>query len=169
MFHHTNYCDAVPKPEGCGSFYLTAEASYIPTISGSISAASSFFILIIATKTIILHGSVYHRIMASMAIFDLVASVALAFTTTAMPKDVVYPFEGRRVYGTVGTCEAQAFGFVFGGVGSFFMIIGLSIFYASLIQFRMSDTNLRYVLEPIIHFVAWAGATSASVGIRIKA
>lgn len=161
--NYTGYCDDNPRREGCDSFYLTLEASYIPTVSGSISAVSSLLILIIACRSLSHLGSVYHRIMVGMSFFDLISSLAIAFTTTAMPSNVIYPFEGRRVYGNTATCEAQGFFFIFGGVGVFLMISGLSIFYASLIQFRISDKNLRRYLEPAIHIFAWTGALGSSV------
>jgi hypothetical protein len=163
-----NYCeDDIPK-EGCGSFFLTNTASFITTASASISALSSLTIVYVVLRSPMKLRSVYHRIMTSMATYDFFSSLALSLTTIPMPTDVIYPYQGRRIYGTVATCEAQSFFIMFGIVGSLFMALGLSAFYVAIIQFRIKDRLLRRYLEPAIHCVAFAFAAGISVSVKSK-
>ena len=156
-----NYCDV--HREGCGSFFRTNAASVIATSSASVSAVSSLSILYVIFISEMRFKSVYHRLMTSLATFDFISSLAIALTTVPMPRDVIYPYEGGRVYGTVATCEAQGFASIFGGVGSFFISLGLSVFYVSIIQFRIKDRPLKRYLEPCIHIFALASAIGFAV------
>ena len=162
----TNYCDSSPPlKEGCDSFFLTKTASYIATTTSTVSIISSISILYIVARSTQKFRSSYHRIMTSIAIFDLVGSLAMSLSTIPMPKDVIYPFEGGRVYGNTETCEAQAFLILFGCIGSLLMFWGLQIFYVSIIQFNISDKVLRRYLEPAIHICAWLFASGVPVSI----
>jgi hypothetical protein len=158
------YCEGPPPlKEGCNSFFITNTASFTTTVSASISAVSSLTILYIVFRSPVRFGSVYHRIMTSIAIFDFISSLALSLTTIPIPTDVIYQYQGNRVYGTVATCDAQAFAIMFGCVGSFFMTLGLCVFYVAIIQFRIKDEKLRKYLEPSIHIIALAFAAGFSV------
>lgn len=160
------YCEGPPPlNEGCDSFFVTSTASFTTTASASISAVSSLTILYIVLRSSMRFGSAYHRIMTSIAIFDFISSLALSLTTIPIPTDVIYPYQGNRVYGTVATCDAQAFAIMFGCVGSFFMTLGLFVFYVAIIQFRIKDTKLRKCLEPSIHIIAFAFAAGFSVRV----
>lgn len=157
------YCEGPPPlKEGCNSFFITNTASFITTVSASISVVSSLTILYIVFRSTVGFGSVYHRIMTSIAIFDFISSLALSLTTIPIPTDVIYQYQGNRVYGTVATCDAQAFAIMFGCVGSFFMTLGLCVFYVAIIC-RIKDTKLRKYLEPSIHIIAYALAAGFSV------
>ena len=166
-FTNFNYCDpSSPLKEGCDSFYLTKTASYTATGTSTVSIISSMSILYIVARSAQKLRSTYHRIMTNIAIFDLVGSLAMSLSTIPMPKDVIYPFEGGRVYGNIETCEAQAFLILFGCIGSLLMFWGLQIFYVSIIQFNISDKVLRRYLEPAIHICAWLSASVVPVSIK---
>jgi len=166
MMDFTNYCsDTSLNPVGCNSFFLTNTALITVTTSATVSVLSSLTILYVVYRSERQFRSVYHRIITGIAFFDLISSLAIALTTIPMPKDVIYPFEGQRVYGTVETCEAQGFMITFGFLGSLCMSCGLSIFYASIIHFRMKDRKLRRCLEPTIHGFAWFTSLTVAVSI----
>ncbi len=159
---NSNYCNSGTVKLGCGSFFQTVAAISITSVSATVSALSSFIILVVIARSQIRLGSAYHRIIAGMAFFDLVGSLAMMLTTIPMPPDTIYPFQGA-VYGNVGTCEAQGFFFVFGYSGSFFMNCSLNLFYVSLIHFRMADWKIRRLLEPCAHIFSWGFAIGTSV------
>lgn len=96
--------------------------------------------------------------MGSLAFFDAISSFAIALNNVPMPQDTIYPFEGHldgRLRGSVSSCEIQGLTYAFGYLGSYFTFMGLMIFYASIIQFKISDAMMKRYLEPLIQGVAW--------------
>jgi len=166
MAHSSNdYCGE-GDGRGCNTFFQTTTAIGITSAAATTSAVSSLVILVIIGRSQIQLRSVYHRIIASMAFFDLIGSMAMALTTVPMPRDTIYPYHAS-MYGNVQSCEAQGFFFVFGCSGSFLINCGLHIFYVSIIQFRTSDCRIRFVLEPCIHVVTWVFAIVTSVFLLV--
>ena len=169
--NYANFCDGTTynpfDQVTCKSFFFTNVATITSTFTGTLSALSSLAILYAIVRSEQHFGSVYHRIMTSVAFFDFISSTAIALTTIPMPKDVLYPFQGRRVYGTVGTCETQGFAVVFGFLGSFFMFSGLMVYYVSVIQFKISDRKLKRYLEPSIQGFAWVFSLLTSVSSNL--
>ena len=72
-----------------------------------------------------------------------------------MPKDTIYPFEGK-MYGTTATCEAQAF-LKFLGAGC--VTLGcatLNVYYVCSIRYNMSEERIKKVVLPIMFAIATA-------------
>ena len=89
-------------------------ADFIITIvTGTLSAIGSFVILNIILRSTIKLGTTHHRIMASMSVFDIIASICMALSTLPMPSDTVFR-NGRPMWGNKTTCQIQGFLIVLG-------------------------------------------------------
>lgn len=97
--------------------------------------------------------------MFFVSFWDIISSAAIALTTWPMPKDTIYPFEGK-MYGTIATCEAQAF-LKFLGLG--YVTLGcatLNVYYVCSIRYSMSEERIKKVVLPIMFAIATAISVS---------
>lgn len=145
------------------SFYFSKAAAIIASTSGSLSAISSLLIIIIIRRSGI--KSTYHRIMLFMSVADILTSISIALTTLPMPKDVIYPFETPS-YGSIATCEAQGFIYMFGN-GLLFMVNGhLQLYYLLRLKFEIQERIIWKYVEPVMHVLCFSvafGLTSGSI------
>ena len=147
--------------EICQSFYLSKSASVIATFAGSLIAVLPLIVISVISRSQQRFSSIYHRIITFISSFDFLTCVSSALTTIPMPRSgdgggnlgVYYPYDSivGGGYGTIQTCEAQAFIFVFTFYGSGLYFCGLSVFYVCIIRFQMSDSTMRKCVEPMIH------------------
>lgn len=73
-------------------------------------------------------GSVYHRIMFGMSFFDIVQSLAMAFTTLPMPTYMIYDqFEDSR--------KAQGFMFLIGSMTATTYNAMLCLYYLCALRY----------------------------------
>ena len=92
-----------------------------------------------------------------MSISDVMASTAIALTTLAMPKGMIYSNifpESWSIYGTVATCSAQGFIFTTFTFLTFACDVILCIYYLCSIKFGMSDTVFSSRLEWVLYVLA---------------
>jgi hypothetical protein len=132
------------------SFSQTRAGWVIPTVTSIISlCASALIIYIIARSDRNRYTATYHRIMVCMSIADMISSFAISLTTLPMPKDVneVYNFDGSS-YGTVVTCEIQAFTYVLGISLSAGASLCLSVYYLLTIRYHVSHRVITRYVEP---------------------
>jgi hypothetical protein len=137
------------------SFSQTRAGWVIPTVTGIVSlCASAVIIYIIARSDRNRYTATYHRIMVFMSIADMISSFAISLTTLPMPKDVneVYNFDGNS-YGTVLTCEIQAFTYLFGMRLSAGASICLSVYYLLTIRYHVSHEVITRYVEPTLLIV----------------
>ena len=118
-----DYCDNPISAEICDSFYLTAAATTTTRVMSCLVGLVSLFVMVVIYRSPTKLSSVYHRIMFGMASMDLLASIAMSLSTIPMPADQIYPFASES-FGTVRTCEAQAFVFLLGNYGSKLYFVG---------------------------------------------
>ena len=97
-------------------FAMTTAGFIVPTITGILSTCCSVLILYAIYKSPHKLSTTYHRIMAMMSIFDILASVCIAFTTLPMPSDDIVRFAGPML-GNHVTCQIQGFIVIFGLAG----------------------------------------------------
>lgn len=143
------------------SFYFSKAAATIASTSGSLSAIGSLMIIIIIRRSGI--KSTYHRIMLLMSIADIFTSISIALTTLPMPKDVIYPFETPS-YGSIATCEAQGFLYMFGN-GLLFMVNGhLHLYYLLRLKFEIQERIIWKYVEPIMHVLCFSVAFGLTIG-----
>jgi len=93
-------------------------------------------------------NSIYHQIMFFMGFWDIILSISIGLTSIPMPKDVEYPFQGP-VYGTISTCEAQAFAFL---VSSGFILSSnmfLNIYYVCTLRYHVDEQKFKKYARPI--------------------
>lgn len=143
------------------SFYFSKAAAIIASTSGSLSAISSLMIIIIIRRSGI--KSTYHRIMLLMSAADILTSISIALTTLPMPKDVIYPFQTPS-YGSIATCEAQGFIYMFGN-GLMFMVNGhLHLYYLLRLKFEIKEQTICKYVEPVMHILCFSIAIALTIG-----
>ena len=107
--------------------------------------------------------SIYHRILFFMSTSDVLASIAVALTTSVIPKDMMYKNmppadENWPIYG--GTAEAtynvQGFIFLTFNTLAFFSDVILCIYYLCSINFRMNDNIFSSRFQGLLYFLAIA-------------
>lgn len=80
-------------------------------------------------------GSVYHRIMFGMSFFDIVQSLAMAFTTLPMPTCMIYDqFEGL-IIGTEDSRKAHGFMFLIGSMTATTYNAMLCLYYLCALRY----------------------------------
>lgn len=136
-------------------FASTLAGVVIPSVTGSLSFLSSFFIMITIFRS--KQNTQYHRILFCLSFWDSLVSFCIALSTIPMPKDVVYDYQGPS-YGSTGTCELQAF-LIFLGWGYVCNSnVLLNIYYLCTIRYNVSKERFRKIAEPI--FVIFSSASS---------
>ncbi len=128
----------------------TTRALVSSMFSATLSMFSSAFVMIFILRSNNKLRDAYHRIMFFMSFWDFVSSFAVALTTLPMPSDVhtVYDFAGKA-FGTIWTCEAQAFLFV---IGSGFTISAncvLNLYYVFTIWLGIREERFNKIFLPI--------------------
>ncbi len=144
--------DGVYNSDGESNLIYSDAAWIVPTITGSLSAASSILIMSVILRSH--EGSrftSYHIIMLFMSFWDAVASIAIAFTTIPMPSDVheVYPFSGISL-GTIGTCRAQGFLIMTGTFLTISSNCALNTYYLCSIRYNMTEEKIKKIVLPIM-------------------
>lgn len=134
---------------------FTNEAIVLPSISGSLSLISSITIMAIIFRS--KQNTQYHRILFLMSFFDSLVSFAFALTTLPMPREVqdneFYNYQGHS-FGTIETCEAQAFTILFGLAMVVFSNTFLNTYYLLTIRYHISEDKFRKFCEPIFFLIS---------------
>jgi hypothetical protein len=139
----------------------------ITIVTGTLSAIGSFVILNIILRSTIKLGTTHHRIMASMSVFDIIASICMALSTLPMPSDTVFR-NGRPMWGNKTTCQIQGFLITLGIVGGVTLYNCLAWYMVCKITFRMDDKTMRNKIEPYMMIVAIALALSGTIFFLVK-
>ena len=116
---------------------------------GIISTICSMVILNIIRMSPQKLSTTYHRIMASMSIFDIIASLSMAVSTLPMPSDDILRYEGPMI-GNKVTCQIQGYIVFLGLAGGGTLYMCLSWYFVCSITFRMSLEKIRKRIEPIL-------------------
>ena len=153
------------NPDFDNNIYMTRAGVVIPTVSGSISAISSFVILSFIVRS--RNNTIYHRIMFLLSFADIITSVAIALTTLPMPKDVIYPFAGPS-YGNVQSCEAQGFLYLSGSSLTFSMNGILNLYYLCTLVFNISEVTFRRCIEPLLYLACFTGCLVAPAVLLLQ-
>lgn len=134
--------------------YTSMLGSVLPAVTGSISTVSSLliiYIILISKKSL---KTVYHRIMFVLSFYDIMASLAIAFSTLPMPKNMIYQqFEGL-VLGNQASCTAQGFFFIFGANGIAAYSSALMLYYFGSLRLKWSESKIKRHMEPVLHFLS---------------
>ena len=134
--------------------YTSVLGSVLSAVTGSISAISSLliiYIILISKKSL---KTVYHRIMFVLSFYDFMVSLAIAFSTLPMPKNMIYQqFEGL-VLGNQASCTAQGFFFIFGANGTAAYSSALMLYYFASIRLKRSELRIKNRWEPVFHFLS---------------
>ncbi len=133
--------------------------------SSLISTCASILVIYIIMRSVKgLKGSVYHRILFGMSMFDILQSLAISFVTLPMPKDMIYrQFQGL-VLGNNLTCKIQGFFVAVGSTTGIMYNLMLSIYYLFSIRYDISDEVFSKRLEPWLHIASlFVGIITASL------
>jgi len=137
----------------------TLYIAIVPRLTGVLSAISSSLIIFLIFRSASRTSTIYHRIMFAMSVFDIMGSLAMAFTSILMPKEMpleeelgLLSWPGAR-YGNTFTCNVQGFLATFGPTCMVGYNIGLCQYYAFAIAFRMKEENIRKYIQPFILIV----------------
>jgi len=131
--------------------YTSLTGIRITTTTASLSTLASVLIIFIIFRSKTKMGSVYHRIMFGMSFYDIIQSLAMAFTTVPMPKNMIYEqFEGL-IIGTEDSCRAQGFMFIIGMLASTSYNAMLCLYYLFSLHFQLTDDKIKRYIEPALH------------------
>jgi hypothetical protein len=134
-------------------FTMTRAATILTCTTGILSFLSSLFILNIVRMSNQKLTTTYHRIMAFMSVFDMMASVSMALTTLPMPSDDMLRFDGPML-GNHLTCQTQGYFVVLGLIGGMSLYMCLSWYFVCRITLRMDLFKIRKRFEPAIYIYA---------------
>ena len=136
--------------------------------SSVLSAISSIALIVILLRSDKRLSSVYHRRIMSIAVATLITSLAMAFSTLPMPKDMIYTaFEGI-VAGSTLTCDIQYFFIVLGLCFYYWFILILAQYYVCRIVFNMSEFRFKKRIEIPMHVIAAVYSVGFSALFVIK-
>ena len=110
--------------------------------------------------------STYHRLLLSMSICDVMSSIAIFFSTWAMPAEDSHKY--WLASGNTQTCTAQGFFVQLGSVGTILFNVSLSTYYYLSIRkgWRTYHFKQKCWIEPFFHIVPYGFAlTTAVIGI----
>jgi hypothetical protein len=117
--------------------------AWVPRISASLSLFGSSMIIYDILRDRSKLGSVFHNLMVAMSVFDIVGSIAWAFSTLPIPE---YEYgEPTGIYGAKGneaTCTAQGF-FIQLGYTSIFYNMSLSFYFMLVVRYGMKENQLK--------------------------
>lgn len=122
--------------------------AWIPRFTGLVSLLASSLILWDVLKDAKKRRSVYHQLMLGFSLFDMVSSIAFAFSTLPIPINASYYDKElpSGIYGAKGndaTCTAQGFFMELGFVGSMCYNITLSVYYLKVIVHGLSEREIK--------------------------
>ncbi|CAB9527065.1 expressed unknown protein [Seminavis robusta] len=115
---------------------------WLSRVSAMLSFGGATYIIVDVLKDPAKRGLVYHQLLVSMALFDIVTAFAWVFATLPIDEEEAGHVEGAS--GNPATCKAQAF-FVQLGFTSVFMNVSLSIYYLLVIVFDWREFQLQKV------------------------
>ena len=131
-------------------FSMSVAGFIVPLVTGLLSACCSFFILFLIRKSPEKLGTTYHRIMAIMSLFDVIASLFISVGTIMMPSDNVYAFKGPML-GNHVTCQIQGFLIAFGMGGGASLYTCLSWYFVCRVTFKMNAESIKRSIEPVFY------------------
>ncbi len=134
-------------------FYQSMIASTIASTSGALSSIFSLLIMYIIIRSEKRLSSSYHRIMFFMSFWDLVTSVAIAFTTMPMPIDNLLEFEKGSV-GNTFSCSVQGFLAYVGSCLGILSFCILNIYYLCKLRYKIQEELIRKYVETIGYVVS---------------
>ena len=147
---HTDIKSLSPSiaPFSQPDFSMTTAGYIVPTITGAISALGSMLILNAIRLSPQKLSTTYHRIMALMSVFDVMASVCMALTTLPMPSDDILRFAGPMI-GNKTTCQIQGYFIALGLTGGAALYMCLSWYFVCKMTFQVHTENMKRWIEPV--------------------
>ena len=143
-------------------FSLSVAAFVVTLLTGLLSTCCSIVILHIIRRSPQKFSTTYHKMVASMSCFDIIASISIGLATIPMPADSIYDSAGPMI-GNTATCQIQGFLSLFGITGSTSMYMSLCWYYVCKLTFGMTSRNIKNIVEPIVatYTIVWACAIPA--------
>lgn len=139
---------AIPQDQ----FPTTKASIALTTTSGILSFICSSMILNIIRMSNQKLTTTYHRLLALMSVFDIMASVCMALTTLPMPSDDILRFAGPML-GNKTTCRIQGFFTLAGLNGGASLYLCLSWYFVFKITFQFHTDTIRRRIEPFFYLL----------------
>ena len=144
--------------------------AYIPHITGALSVIGSAYIIfdVIFKKRLAADPKrrTYHRLILGLSITDLIASIAMFFSTWPIPQDS--PSGEYSASGTIATCDTQGFFIQLGGVSSPIYNAFLAVYYFLVVKYGYKQSDF-IKLERIFHVLPWLiGITTATASLVLQ-
>lgn len=133
---------------------------WVPRVMAILSALGSTFVLVDVLKTKKRRHSVFHQLMAQISLFDIVGSIAYAFTSLPIPTD--YYFQGAQ--GNEATCVAQGF-FIQLGTVACYTNVSLAFYYLLIIRHGWTESRINKIRTWLFACPLLVGVIFAFAGI----
>lgn len=129
-----------------------------PRVAGSITVLSSITIIFIILKSPQRFTTPYHRIMAGLSFYCILAGFSIGFSSLFLPSldnyKILYQWpQNWTVIGNVRSCEFQAFGQSCGIGCAVGYIMSLCVYYVCCLTFRMSKDTIVKRVEWLFHLI----------------
>ena len=135
-------------------FPMTKDSIALTATSGILSFICSSMILNIIRMSNQKLSTTYHRLLALMSIFDIMASICMALATLPMPSDDILRFAGPMI-GNITTCQIQGYMTLAGLNGGDSLYLCLSWYFVFKITFQVHTDTIRRRIEPFFYILTF--------------
>mmetsp|Transcript_25638 Transcript_25638/g.33976 ORF Transcript_25638/g.33976 Transcript_25638/m.33976 type:complete len:828 (+) Transcript_25638:53-2536(+) len=133
---------------------------WVPRVTAMLSVMGSLFVLIDVLRERSRRSKPFFQLMAQMSFFDIIGSVAYAFTSLPIPSNFYFP----GAHGNKASCTSQGF-FIQVGTVACFTNVSLAVYYFLMIKKGWSQTRLKKVILWLLICPVIVGMTFAFAGI----
>ena len=147
--------------------YTSVVGVSIAATTGACSSFCSLVIMYLILKSRSKLSTIYHRLIFCLSIYEVIISIAIAFTTLPMPKDMIYNQFNGLILGNTSTCSAQGFLFILGAQSAGLYNSFLMVYYLLSIRYQMPDANISKLVEPLMHAYTTAFGFSISISLLV--
>ena len=125
--------------------------------TGSVSIISSTCLALHILRSHDGLSTTYHRLVFGLSVADITASLAIALSSTMVPKELNYVTPYAQ--GNTATCTAQGFLTLCGYFVAMYYSCSICCYYLAIIRYKKTDEYIRRKLEPgfmgfLLHFLS---------------
>jgi hypothetical protein len=122
--------------------------------TGSVSIISSTCLALHILRSHDGLSTTYHRLVFGLSVADITASLAIALSSTMVPKELNYVTPYAQ--GNTATCTAQGFLTLCGYFVAMYYSCSICCYYLAIIRYKKTDEYIRRKLEPWFHGISIA-------------
>lgn len=152
VFDDENTIDSQEENESSLSNRQERVLAFVPVISSALSMVGSALILRLLWRkrfySVSNNLNSYGRFLGVMSLYDVISSA------TAALQSFLVPWDSRRLYGVGNQTTCNMLGFLFQFNNTSYWYFGaLSVYFLSVIRFRVSEEKFARRIEPWLHVV----------------